>query len=114
MPRRLVRSSWTTFIPLVVSGALLALTLPSTPATAVAPRAVVATAAPLPSNVTVVSTPITTSFDVALRSRNASALSAYIAGLTNPASPVYRHFLTPSEYANRFGASASWVPTASN
>ena len=108
MRRRLVRP-WTVFIPVVVSGAMLALALPSTPAIAIAPRVIVASAAPLPANVTVVSTPIATSFDVALKSRNPAALTAYVAGVSNTSSPDYRHFLSTRQFANRFGAPSSSV-----
>jgi kumamolisin len=109
MRRRLVHLSWATLTPIVLCATLLAFALPSTTAVAVAARAVVAGAAPLPSNVTVVSTPINTSFDVSLKVQNAAALSTYIAGLTNPSSPDYRHFLTTSEFASRFGAASSSV-----
>ena len=109
MRHRLVHPSWATLTPIVLCGALASLALASTPATAVAPRVVVATASPVPANVTVVAAPITTRFDVTLRVRDAAALTAYIAGLADPSSPDYRRFLTTSEFASRFGASQSSV-----
>jgi kumamolisin len=76
-------------------------------ASASQPRVVVAGVAPLPSQATVVNKVITASFDVALASSHQSALNAYVASLSNTASPNYQHFLTPAQYAKRFGASAA-------
>jgi subtilase family serine protease len=50
---------------------------------------------------------ITTTFDIALREPHPRELNAFIAELSNTASANYHHFLTPSQYAQRFGATAS-------
>ncbi len=77
-------------------------------------RVVVATTAPLPANVTVVDQSFTTSFDVTLSPRSPAGLAAYIASLSNTASPNFHHYLTTSEFAQRFGASASSVEAVRN
>ena len=110
MHRRSSRSLWSL---LALSAALAAFTLPVTTATASVARIDVAGHAPIPSSDTVVATPITTSFDVALSQPNPAALTSYIASLSNTASPNYHHYLTPSEFAADFGASASTVATVS-
>ena len=38
-----------------------------------------------------------------LRGRSSAELDRTLAGLSDPASPSYRHFLSPAEYARRFG-----------
>jgi subtilase family serine protease len=80
-----------------------------TSAVATEARVVVAGVAPLPSNVTVVRAPITTTFDVTLAPRSTSGLADYIASLSDTASPIYRHFLSTAQFANRFGATTSSV-----
>lgn len=77
-------------------------------------RVVVAGSARLPANVSIVNTVITTSFDVTLTPRSTSALSAYIAGLSNTASPNYHHYLSTAQFAERFGATSSSVRAVSN
>ena len=42
-----------------------------------------------------------------LRGRSAAELDRTLAGLADPASPSYRHFLSPVEYARRFGLDPS-------
>jgi len=106
MQGRHFRSVWSL---LALSVALAALTLPATPAVASEPRVEVASATPLPNSDTVVTTPIRTSFDVTLASRDAAGLTSFIASLSNPSSPNYHHYLTPSEFAANFGASATAV-----
>ncbi|HEV3152568.1 MAG TPA: protease pro-enzyme activation domain-containing protein [Candidatus Baltobacteraceae bacterium] len=44
--------------------------------------------------------------NVVVRQQNASGLLQYARGANNPASPLYRQFLTPQQIADRFGASA--------
>ena len=44
------------------------------------------------------------SIDVVVHQQNASGLAQYAQNVSNPASPNFRHFLTPSEIATRFGA----------
>jgi hypothetical protein len=46
---------------------------------------------------------------VVLKPRDASGLAALAAGVTDPASPSYRHFLSVGEFAARFGASSANV-----
>ena len=67
-------------------------------------RVVVAQPVAIPATDSSVTGPITTSFDVALAGPDHAALTAFLAGLTNPASPQYRHFLTTAQFAARFGA----------
>ncbi len=45
------------------------------------------------------------SLAIGLLPKDEKGLDAYLAELYDPASPNYRHFLTPSEYAERFGPS---------
>ena len=94
-----------------VAVSLVALTLPLTSISANASeaRVVVAGLTPVPTSDTVVHRAITTSFDLALTQRHAAALSAYIASLTDTGSPNYHHYLTPAQYAARYGAPASSV-----
>lgn len=72
-------------------------------------RVVVARPVAIPATFSSVAGPITTSFDVALVEPDHAALSAFLAELTNPASPNYRHFLTTAQFAARFGARANVV-----
>ena len=83
-----------------------ALTLPlSNVAQAAQARVVVAGSSAVPVNATIGSTPIESNFDVTLALSNPTGLRRYLSGLTNSASANYRHFLTPAEFAARFGAS---------
>ncbi|HUX03928.1 MAG TPA: protease pro-enzyme activation domain-containing protein [Acidimicrobiales bacterium] len=106
MSRRSARSLWAVMSAGVT---LCALTLPATTALASQPRVVVAHAVALPRNVTVVDTPLTTSFDVVLVQRHRTELTSLLAAISNPASANYRHFLTTAQFAARFGASANSV-----
>jgi len=45
--------------------------------------------------------------DVQLKPQNARGLLQYAQMASDPASPMYRHFLTPQEIGDRYGASAS-------
>jgi subtilase family serine protease len=72
-------------------------------------RVVVAGSAPVPTNVTVVPTAMTTTFDVTLTPRSSTGLANYISSLSDTASANYRHYLTTAQFAQRFGASASSV-----
>ncbi len=58
------------------------------------------------------STPLT--FDVELQIPDDAALRAYIAGLSNPASPNYHAYLTPTPFATLFGPSPSAVARVVN
>jgi len=46
---------------------------------------------------------------VALKPRNARALDAYARGVSNPASTLYRQYLTPREFVSRFAPTAATV-----
>jgi subtilase family serine protease len=94
-----------------VAASLVALALPltSVPANASGARVVVAGLAPVPTRDTVVNKVITTSFDLALTQRHAAALSAYIASLSNTGSANYHRYLTPAQYAQRYGESTASV-----
>ena len=96
---------------LAVAVSLVALALPfaSMSANASQARVVVAGLTPVPTSDTVVHRAITTSFDLALTQRHDAALSAYIASLSNTGSRNYHHYLTPAQYAARYGASAPSV-----
>jgi subtilase family serine protease len=106
MRRETLRLRW----PLVACGvALIALSLPTLNAGAAEARVVVAGTAPVPANATVVAQDITTAFDVTLAPRHESGLTDYIASLSDTASANYHHYLTPRQFAQRYGASASSV-----
>ena len=94
-----------------VAASLVALALPLTALSANASeaRVVVAGLAPVATHDTVVNKVITTSFDLALTQQHQSALSTYIASLSNTGSANYHRYLTPAQYAQRYGASASAV-----
>jgi subtilase family serine protease len=46
---------------------------------------------------------------VALRPRDAAALAAYARAVSTPGSPGYRRYLTPAQFARRFGATAAQI-----
>ncbi|MGB7102975.1 MAG: S53 family peptidase [Acidimicrobiales bacterium] len=108
MPRPRARRPWRL---VAIAVALVALPLPLTTLVAGASDARISVAglAPVPTKDVVVNKVITTSFDLALRQQHAGELSSFIASLSNTASTNYHRFLTPREYAQRFGASAATV-----
>jgi subtilase family serine protease len=87
----------------------MAFALPATVSVASEARVEVANAAPIPRADTVVATAISTSFDVTLTPHNPANLTSFIAGLSDAASPYYHRYLTPSQFAARFGAGATTV-----
>ena len=95
----------------VALSALAAATIsaPSFHADAVQPRLVVAHATSLPSSATAVTTPVTDTFDVVLAGQNSAAEAAYLRAISTPGSPLYRHFLTPTGFAQRFGAARNTI-----
>ena len=97
-----------------VSVALVGLALPMANAAATDARVVVAGSVPIPANVVIVNTVITTTFDVTLAPSSTTGLSDYIASLSNTASPNYHHYLTTAQFAQRFGATSSSVAAVSN
>lgn len=103
-------------LALSLVGTLVALSLPATGAVAGASQARVDVAGLAASRTddTVVHRTITTSFDLALAPTHAAALDSFIANLYDAASPDYHHFLTPSVYARRFGASRATVARVSD
>lgn len=92
-----------------LGAALVLLALPGVDAGALVPRVVVVHPAPVPVGDSVVATSIPASFDVVLAQPRQAALTSFLTGLTNPASPNYRRFLTPGEFARDFGAPAAAV-----
>jgi subtilase family serine protease len=92
-----------------VSLVALALPLASLSANASEARIVVAGLTPVPTSDAIIHRAITTSFDLALTQRHPAALSAYITSLSNTGSANYHHYLTPAQYAERYGAPASSV-----
>jgi subtilase family serine protease len=99
---------------LALCAALVGLALPVTAAQASAARVEVAGSATIPSNDTIVARPITASFDVALAPPHAAAESAFITSLSDTASSNYHHYLSPAEFATRYGASAATVTAVTN
>jgi hypothetical protein len=90
-------------------GSLFLVSLTPLSASAALPRAVVADSLPLPTGVHVVTQSLRTTFDVTLAGRDPSGLSAFLTSLYQPSSPNFHHFITPSQFAHRFGASAATV-----
>ena len=105
MVRLLPRSTWF-FVAL--SGACCALTLPAG-AQASELRVVVASPAPIPANYDVLTTPMTTSFDVTLHLPRPGALQNFIRSLSDTASRNYHHYLSTAQFAHAFGATAGEV-----
>lgn len=94
--------------------ALVALMLPVVSATAAQPRVQVASGAPIPKTFSIVPVSINTTFDIALAQPNKQALNDFIASLSDPASPNYRHYLTTQQFAQRFGANDTTVQAVSS
>ena len=94
---------------LALGVALLGATLPLSTALASDSRVVISSPSPIPANDVIVTTAFAPSFDVSLASAHPSALSNFLANLTNRASPQYRRFLSTAQFARRFGASSSEV-----
>jgi subtilase family serine protease len=76
-------------------------------------RVSVAGLSPAHTNDVVVNKVITTSFDVALTQQHQSKLASFISSLSNTASLSYHHYLTPAQYAQRFGATPTTVSAVS-
>ncbi len=102
----LSRRSITPLLAMAVAFASLALPISSV-ANAADARVIVADTSALPASARIVTQPLTTNFDVALTLRNAAGLSSFLTALDTPSSPFYRHFLTPTQFAARYGASPS-------
>jgi DNA-binding beta-propeller fold protein YncE len=47
--------------------------------------------------------------DVTLKPRDPAALAAEVQAISDPGSPEYRHFLTPAQFAQQFGPTASTI-----
>jgi subtilase family serine protease len=108
MPNSRTRSSWHL---IALSSALVVLALPATSlaASASEARVVVAGLTPLTTTDVVVNKAITTSFDLALTQTHQRALSTFIASLSNTASKNFGDYLTPAQYASRYGATTATV-----
>jgi subtilase family serine protease len=75
-------------------------------------RALYGNDAPVPPGATPIgpaSTTDTLPLVVTLQPQDPAALSAYAQAVSDPTSPDYRHFLTPSQFATQFGATSSTV-----
>jgi subtilase family serine protease len=106
MPRRSSRPVWSL---LAIALALAAAALPAVSAVASAPRIVVAGSSPIPPGDVVIKQTVSASFDVVLTQPNPAALTSFIASLSNTASANYHHYVTATQFAQRFGASAATV-----
>ncbi len=53
------------------------------------------------------------SIDVVLQPRNAAALDAFVAGVSDPSSPLYGHYLAKGEFGRVFGATPATVTAVS-
>lgn len=51
---------------------------------------------------------------VSLKLHNAEGLNQFLADVSNPASPTYRHYLTPAQFDARYGATKSDVATVTS
>lgn len=51
----------------------------------------------------------TLTLTLTLRTRNAADLANYMKALNDPKSPLYHHYLTPQEYADHYGQTASTI-----
>ncbi len=93
-------------VALALSVALLPVT-----AHAAEPRLAVAHPAALPAGARILpgATRTPVAFDIVLAQPRAAALRRFLADLSDPASPSYRHFLTTAQFAARFGAPAREV-----
>lgn len=111
MRRLLQRRMWMVG---ALSASLVALSLPSVAAHALEGRTTVARAAAIPAGDRALTTSSTASFDVALHGADAASLGAFIASLSNTASPHYHHYLTTGQFAQRFGATSNTVAAVSH
>ncbi|MHB8378466.1 MAG: protease pro-enzyme activation domain-containing protein [Acidimicrobiales bacterium] len=113
MPRLRKRSPWRL---IALSSAIAALAMPATTMAAGASdaRVVVVGVTPLLTTDVVVNQSLTTSFDLALTQTHQRALSAFITSLSNTSSANFHHFLTPSQYARSYGATAKTVSDVRN
>src|ERR1700722_14465449 len=92
-------------VAVAASLVVLPLSVTALVASASQPRLSVTGLSPVPTRDTVVNKVITTSFDLALSQPHRAQLSSFISDLSDPASPNYQRFLTPSQYARHYGAS---------
>lgn len=96
----------TVLATVLATGLATALPAHATPAPT-PPDVAVGTAPQRPANVAAVSAAPAGEllhFSVALAPRNPAALTAFAAAVSNPNSPQYRHYLSPGEFGNQFGA----------
>ncbi len=88
---------------------LVTLTLPGASSGAASARVQVASASALPRGAQVVPGSMNASFDLVLALPHDAALRGFLADLYDPASAQYRHFLSPSQFGRRFGATSATV-----
>jgi subtilase family serine protease len=90
------------------TGAVIAKVSSSAQLSVIAPASAIPTSArpigPAPAGETV-------AVDVVLKARQPGQLSAFVADVSTPGSAGYRHYLTPPQFAGRFGADAAAVQT---
>ncbi len=78
-------------------------------AEAVQPRLRVAGATTIPRGATILAGTHVAAFDLVLASKDAAGESTFLRQLTTVGSPEYHHFLSPRQFADRFGAPTSAV-----
>ncbi len=86
----------------------------ATSATASTSRLRVQTAAALPRGaraLRAMSTSRALKLTVALRPQSASGLQSFATAVSTPGSPLYRHYLTVDQFAQRFGATSAQIAT---
>ncbi|HVB19524.1 MAG TPA: protease pro-enzyme activation domain-containing protein [Acidimicrobiales bacterium] len=92
----------------------LALAFPTTNAYPLSNRVAVANATKLSVGDVVVKQNVPANFDLVMRQPHESELTSFLASLYDSASANYHHFLTPSDFARRFGASSASVATVTS
>jgi hypothetical protein len=104
----------------VVAGIVLSLaaTINASAATPPGPGVEPVGAAPaIPSGARVITAAPTNesiSFVVVLRSRDQAGLDAFTTAVSTPGSPSYRQFVSPAQYASRFGPTAATIGSVSS
>ncbi len=96
-------------LAVAVAATACVLALPAVSAQALQARVAVAPAATLTGVDHLVASGPPAPIDLVLTSAHPAALETFLSALSDPSSPEYRHFLTPRQFAQRFGASAAAV-----
>ena len=92
-----------------VAAGTLALAFPTTSAYPLSSRVAVANATKLSVGDVVVKQSVPANFDLVMRLPHESELTSFLASLYDSASANYHHFLTPRDFARRYGASSASV-----